>query len=146
MWKNRSKAGRCFLTLSGLSQAKEFLECKLELGYEDHCSSDDDDDERTEIRPASKMDSAPARLLCEDEEMREVDGADGNGQSAAEEGKAAKKTLQKKKRKKQSKWNLSKANVPDEIACNPELMKYWYRRYQLFHKFDRGIKLDAGTL
>lgn len=49
---------------------------------------------------------------------------------------------QKKKRKKQKKGNRS--SLPPEILENKQLLKYWYRRYQLFSKFDNGIKLDTG--
>lgn len=51
-----------------------------------------------------------------------------------------KKTL-KKKRKKQSKRNIS---LPIEIDNDKTLIKYWLKRYRLFSKFDQGIKLDRG--
>lgn len=54
------------------------------------------------------------------------------------------KTKSKKKKKKQ-KRTLMKANLPAEIRSNPQLLKYWYRRFQLFHKFDDGIQLDAES-
>lgn len=49
-----------------------------------------------------------------------------------------------KKKKKKQKRTLMKANLPNEIRTNPQLLKYWYRRFQLFHRFDEGIQLDAG--
>lgn len=49
-----------------------------------------------------------------------------------------------KKKKKKQKRTLMKANLPNEIRTNPQLLKYWYRRFQLFHKFDEGVQLDAG--
>ncbi|KAF7385918.1 hypothetical protein HZH66_011760 [Vespula vulgaris] len=52
-----------------------------------------------------------------------------------------KKTL-KKKRRKQSKRNIS---LPAEVNNDKTLMKYWIRRYHLFSKFDQGIKLDRES-
>ncbi|KAI4499869.1 hypothetical protein M0802_005125 [Mischocyttarus mexicanus] len=52
-----------------------------------------------------------------------------------------KKTL-KKKRRKQSKSSIS---FPAEINNDKTLMKYWVKRYQLFSKFDQGIKLDRES-
>lgn len=54
--------------------------------------------------------------------------------------------IKSKKKKKKQKRTLMKANLPNEIRSNPQLLKYWYRRFQLFHKFDEGIQLDAGKL
>lgn len=44
------------------------------------------------------------------------------------------------KRKKRKK----KIAVPPEIKENAYLRKYWHRRFNLFSKFDEGIKLDEG--
>ncbi|XP_031825891.1 trimethylguanosine synthase 1 isoform X2 [Nomia melanderi] len=52
------------------------------------------------------------------------------------------KKTQKKKRRKQSKRNIS---LPVEIANDKALMKYWLKRYRLFSKFDQGIKLDRES-
>lgn len=49
----------------------------------------------------------------------------------------------KKQRKKRRKLRKC-PNLPQEIVENKNLLKYWLRRYQLFSKFDKGIKLDAG--
>ncbi|XP_043260752.1 trimethylguanosine synthase [Colletes gigas] len=49
------------------------------------------------------------------------------------------KKTQKKKRRKQSKRNIS---LPAEIDIDKTLMKYWLKRYRLFSKFDQGIKMD----
>ena len=32
--------------------------------------------------------------------------------------------------------------MPDYIAGDPELKKYWFQRYRLFTKFDQGIWMD----
>lgn len=65
------------------------------------------------------------------------------------------KRTQKKKRRKQpfkrnvnvytSSGNLDSTKLPIEIQNDRKLMKYWLNRYQLFNKFDQGIKLDRGT-
>lgn len=36
--------------------------------------------------------------------------------------------------------------IPSEIVDNPQLMKFWYQRRQLFSKYDEGIKLDQGMI
>lgn len=51
--------------------------------------------------------------------------------------------LRKCKRKLRSK-RLRKQAWPKEIQENNKLVKYWYKRYRLFSKFDQGIKLDQG--
>ncbi|XP_018566583.1 uncharacterized protein LOC108907402 isoform X2 [Anoplophora glabripennis] len=45
------------------------------------------------------------------------------------------------KRKKRKK----KPSFPPEIKENARLRKYWHRRFSLFSKFDRGIKLDEES-
>ncbi|XP_015587712.1 trimethylguanosine synthase isoform X2 [Cephus cinctus] len=52
------------------------------------------------------------------------------------------KRTQKKKRRKQTKRNVS---LPIEVANDKTLMKYWLKRYRLFSKFDQGIKLDRES-
>jgi len=39
---------------------------------------------------------------------------------------------------------MTGGKVPDMIKGSPELHKYWNDRYQLFSKYDQGIKLDRG--
>jgi len=36
------------------------------------------------------------------------------------------------------------SEMPDEIRARPQMLKYWYRRYDIFRKYDKGIKLDLG--
>jgi hypothetical protein len=45
------------------------------------------------------------------------------------------------KRKKRKK----KIVMPPEIKENVHLRKYWHRRFNLFSRFDEGIKLDEGN-
>jgi trimethylguanosine synthase len=46
---------------------------------------------------------------------------------------------------KSSKRKMKKMfkNRPPEVKA-PHMHKYWAKRYQLFSKFDEGIKLDQG--
>ncbi|KAJ8665337.1 hypothetical protein QAD02_006999 [Eretmocerus hayati] len=46
-----------------------------------------------------------------------------------------------KKRNRKRKKKL-KSSLPSYVQNNPELKKYWAKRYRLFSKFDEGIKLD----
>lgn len=48
----------------------------------------------------------------------------------------SKKEKRKKKRKRKG--------LPKEVLENERLLKYWYKRYRLFSRFDEGIKLDEG--
>ncbi|GLV34654.1 Trimethylguanosine synthase 1 [Carabus blaptoides fortunei] len=51
----------------------------------------------------------------------------------------------KRKERKRKKKNNKLSNVPSEIKESPMLMKYWFRRFSLFNKFDEGIKLDQES-
>ena len=52
--------------------------------------------------------------------------------------------VEKRKRRKPKKKSRSK--VPNELANDPEMRKYWAQRYRLFSRFDEGIKLDRGKI
>lgn len=54
-------------------------------------------------------------------------------------------SLKRKKKRKRSKKSLSTV-IPSIVIENPELKKYWLKRFQLFSKFDYGILLDYGKL
>lgn len=55
-------------------------------------------------------------------------------------------TVKKKERKKKKKNNRFLNNVPSDIREDPIMMKYWFKRFSLFSKFDQGITLDRGEL
>ncbi|CAH1399591.1 unnamed protein product [Nezara viridula] len=57
--------------------------------------------------------------------------------SASEEGEMSKKEKRKKKKKRKG--------LPKEVLENEKLLKYWYKRYRLFSRFDEGIKLDEES-
>ncbi|XP_021933862.1 uncharacterized protein LOC110836698 isoform X3 [Zootermopsis nevadensis] len=59
-----------------------------------------------------------------------------------EQEKVTKKSQQQKKKKKKQNKRMSLTSLPEEVASNKILRKYWVRRYQLFSRFDEGIKLD----
>lgn len=50
----------------------------------------------------------------------------------------------RKERKKKKKNNRFLNNVPNDIREDPVMMKYWFKRFSLFSKFDKGIILDRG--
>jgi trimethylguanosine synthase len=61
-----------------------------------------------------------------------------------EQEKVVKKAQQQKKKKKKQNKRTSLTSLPEEVASNKILRKYWVRRYQLFSRFDEGIRLDEG--
>ncbi|KAL2095329.1 hypothetical protein ACEWY4_010048 [Coilia grayii] len=68
-----------------------------------------------------------------------VADADKDGGTRAGNAESSKKS---KKKKRKAKKRRADAEMPPEIACQPELAKYWAQRYRLFSRFDEGIKLD----
>lgn len=50
---------------------------------------------------------------------------------------------EKKKRRKAPK--KLPTGLPPELAQDPSLIKFWYKRYSLFSRFDQGIKLDQES-
>jgi hypothetical protein len=66
--------------------------------------------------------------------------------SVEDEDKVTKKSQQQKKKKKKQNKRTSLTALPEEVASNKILRKYWIRRYQLFSRFDEGIKLDEGKV
>ena len=60
--------------------------------------------------------------------------------------KVTKKSQQQKKKKKKQNKKMSLTALPEEVALNKILRKYWIRRYQLFSRFDEGITLDEGKV
>lgn len=52
----------------------------------------------------------------------------------------------RRKRKLRRKKLPSSVTLPVEIQENEKLKKYWYQRYRLFSKFDKGIRLDEGAI
>lgn len=53
-------------------------------------------------------------------------------------------TPERRKRNKKKSRKRPSVPIPEEIANDSVLRKYWYQRYRLFRKFDDGIKLDRG--
>ncbi|XP_071440408.1 trimethylguanosine synthase [Hetaerina americana] len=50
-----------------------------------------------------------------------------------------------KKRKNSLREDVELGPLPAEVAQNPVLRKYWLRRYNLFSRYDMGIKLDKES-
>lgn len=61
-------------------------------------------------------------------------------------GQAIDSTRKQKKKKKKNRRKVRRregcVDMPDDIAAEPDLAKYWAQRYRLFSLFDQGIKLD----
>lgn len=51
----------------------------------------------------------------------------------------------KKEKKKRRKMKLLSARLPSDIANDRTLIKYWYKRFSLFSRFDNGIRLDRES-
>ncbi|KAI1901407.1 hypothetical protein AGOR_G00034120 [Albula goreensis] len=88
----------------------------------------------------SEDNSAPKRQLLplDIPDYLLPDTSEGQGQ--ADISSSAGKKKKKKAKKRKNKKNV--AEVPPEIAAEPDLAKYWIQRYRLFSRFDEGIKLD----
>uniref|UniRef100_W5UKV7 Trimethylguanosine synthase n=1 Tax=Ictalurus punctatus TaxID=7998 RepID=W5UKV7_ICTPU len=63
-------------------------------------------------------------------------------ENGAENEKSSKKKKKKKKARNRRRRRDVGADMPPEIAAEPELAKYWAQRYRLFSRFDEGVKLD----
>jgi hypothetical protein len=100
-----------------------------------------------EPRPDVKVESSPTDERKERPTLKESSTEDvilTDSFSLEEEEKVVKKSQQQKKKKKKQNKKTSLTSLPEEVASNKMLRKYWIRRYQLFSKFDEGIKLDEG--
>ncbi|KAL0271205.1 UNVERIFIED_CONTAM: hypothetical protein PYX00_008376 [Menopon gallinae] len=98
-----------------------------------------DTPESVEDESSSKAESEGISRLKQSFIEKESLGYEAHSSSVDEEIDESKK--QKKKRKRQRKCN----NMPFEVEENKNLIKYWIKRYQLFSRFDLGIKLDAES-
>lgn len=56
------------------------------------------------------------------------------------------KVQKDKKEKKKKRKNKITALLPPEIANDKTLLKYWYKRFSIFSKFDQGIRMDRGNI
>ncbi|XP_076151014.1 trimethylguanosine synthase [Alosa pseudoharengus] len=69
--------------------------------------------------------------------------SDEDGGTCGAGGAAESSTVRpNKKKKRKVRKRRPDADMPPEIAAEPELAKYWAQRYRLFSRFDEGIKLD----
>nr|CAD7409246.1 unnamed protein product [Timema poppensis] len=113
----------------------------------DHSSSD----EGSSFHVGRKLASFKIPLWDYDSKLQDIKMRDDKLGNSSEEiieiseqtGLESKKPQFKKKKKRQAKKVFT--NLPEEVAKDKTLIKYWLRRYQLFSKFDEGIKLDNGT-
>lgn len=118
-----------------------------------HSSSDDDSNTNVPIRKINTnklMESSLTFKSIENDEENhslidgELDGGCLDDDIAIEMPIASGSV--KKEKKKRRKAKLISARLPSEILNDKSLIKYWYKRFSLFSKFDNGIKLDKGEL
>nr|CAD7264181.1 unnamed protein product [Timema shepardi] len=110
----------------------------------DHSSSD----EGSSFHVGRKLASFKIPVWDYDSKLQDIKMRDDKLGNSSEEiieiseqtGLESKKPQFKKKKKRQAKKVFT--NLPEEVAKDKTLIKYWLRRYQLFSKFDEGIKLD----
>ncbi|XP_062375679.1 trimethylguanosine synthase isoform X2 [Sardina pilchardus] len=76
----------------------------------------------------------PDYLLPDPAANSDEDGGAGGAESSA--------ARPSKKKKRKPRKRRPDADMPPEIAAEPELAKYWAQRYRLFSRFDEGIQLD----
>ncbi|GFS17258.1 trimethylguanosine synthase-like [Elysia marginata] len=113
----------------------------------------DDDDNAIEVESVSDnlklsdFDNQASSIF--DIEQQSDDGEEVDDLNSATYIDDSNLTTSKKKKKKRSKRNKKDkqvcAPIPDEIAGDAVLMKYWYQRYRLFRRFDEGIILDRES-
>nr|CAD7395618.1 unnamed protein product [Timema cristinae] len=113
----------------------------------DHSSSD----EGSSFHVGRKLASFKIPVWDYDSKLEDIKMRDDKLGNSSEEiieiteqtGLESKKPQFKKKKKRQAKKVFT--NLPEEVAKDKTLIKYWLRRYQLFSKFDEGIKLDSES-
>ncbi|XP_023268966.1 trimethylguanosine synthase-like, partial [Seriola lalandi dorsalis] len=88
---------------------------------------EEQEEEEEEEQPGRQLPciEIPDFLVC--------DAPEHNSELGVKDAKKSKKKKRKRGRKQQ---------VPEEMAAEPELAKYWAQRYRLFSRFDEGIRLD----
>lgn len=113
-----------------------------ESEYEDSSEVMGNEEPRLDVKVESSPTDERKDLTVKESSMEDVILTDSF--SLEEEEKVVKKSQQQKKKKKKQNKRTSLTSLPEEVASNKMLRKYWIRRYQLFSKFDEGIKLDEG--
>ncbi|KAK7788575.1 hypothetical protein R5R35_000160 [Gryllus longicercus] len=130
---------------TALDKVKQFLEVSGSNSGPMGGHSSSDEDEEGAVSPGRR----PVALSdCQTRSPRAsaISGGEMENMPCGEEALSdsegrtndTRKAQQKKKRKK----NKRMSKMPEEIAANPGLVKYWLRRYQLFSRFDEGVRLD----
>ncbi|KAK3932388.1 Trimethylguanosine synthase, partial [Frankliniella fusca] len=147
-----SQKGRV-ISASYKEASTELAEQSTALSTQDEVDSSDfcADDLMSDLQPQNKMlvenstlETADVCAVLSEDNLLEPSLSVAGSQAIDGVVELSKSSKSKKKKKKQ-KRTLMKANLPNEIKNNPQLIKYWYRRFQLFHKFDEGIQLDAES-
>ncbi|CAL1529499.1 unnamed protein product [Lymnaea stagnalis] len=66
-------------------------------------------------------------------------------QEATDGSSAVSSSEKKKTKKKKNRKRKPTVPIPEDLAGDQVLRKYWYQRYRLFRKFDEGIILDKES-
>ncbi|XP_039270802.2 uncharacterized protein LOC120345426 isoform X1 [Styela clava] len=77
------------------------------------------------------------------EESMIMDSKNHEKESAKHKHKKSRK--QRNSASENKKRKRKRPGIPDEIASDRSMVKYWAQRYKLFSKFDDGIKLDKES-
>ena len=123
-----------------------------ESEYEDMEHPDDEGSEWIRYDVPKPDVTAETSLTKDDKGQLTVEGSStedvilAENFSVEDEDKVTKKSQQQKKKKKKQNKKMPLTSLPEEVALNKILRKYWIRRYQLFSKFDEGIRLDEGKV
>lgn len=115
-----------------------------------HSSSDDEYDV-TNLVSRSSAAALSASPVC----YKRLDESNGDASPQNDEDTATQplltrniNTTSKKDKKKKRKNKNSTARLeglPAEIAGDKSMLKYWYRRFMLFSRFDQGVRLDRES-
>lgn len=87
----------------------------------------------------------PAELECNHTGDALVPEEKGDAREGEVAGKKQSKMNKKKKKKFTSRSQVPPVPMPEDVANDPVLTKYWAQRYRLFARFDEGIQLDKES-
>jgi len=102
----------------------------------------DDDSSNAEVVPSSKVGLSFLTMDVTDPRCSHEDDIDDTAASAAKSVNCEAENQPAMVADSCTVWSSSSSSA---VICNdPEIRKYWYQRYRLFSRFDRGIRFDRG--
>ena len=128
-------------------------------------SSDEEIPWKTSTNGNSGTTDSSAAIMLSSTESGEIQGSLGDSQGSqgemqeavggiqghvceidcSQEAQVVENSSEKSSSKKRKKRRRRIPPMPEDIAADQELHKYWNQRYRLFSKYDEGIKLDRGN-